>query len=69
MWTLNLEGLFRTPLKYAIYDEMPFTLMKEKFDILGIYIHVTGGKMCQFNVTQENVKRSTLCSRLCKISK
>lgn len=38
MWTLNLEGLFRTPLKYAIYDEIPFTLMKAKFDILDIYM-------------------------------
>lgn len=38
MGTLNLEGLFRTPIKYAIYDEIPFTLMKAKFDILGIYM-------------------------------
>lgn len=68
MWTLNLEGLFRTPLKYAIYDEIPLYFDESKIWYTR-YIHVTGGKMCQFNVTQENVKRSTLCSRLCKSSK
>lgn len=38
MWILNLEGLFRILLKYVIYDEIFFILMKEKFDILGIYM-------------------------------
>lgn len=38
MGILNLEGLFRILLKYVIYDEIFFILMKVKFDILGIYM-------------------------------
>lgn len=53
MWTLNLEGLFRTPLKYAIYDEIPFTLMKAKFDICNwgenVSVQCDTGKCQTFN--------------------